>query len=146
MLLAGRRDADRLALARDAYTFTHLPMITGIVLFAFATRTALRHIHSPLHLIPAIALCCGGALYLLSFVAIRWRASHTIGRGRPIAAVALALLTGVALHASALVTLALVTAVWFALHAYELILFRDERAQRRSEQAADHGSPTGVSA
>jgi low temperature requirement protein LtrA len=139
-LLAQRQGAARVALARDAYTYAHLPMITGIVLFAFAMRTALPHIHSALHLIPAIALCCGGALYLFSFVALRWRVSRTLGRGRPIAAVALALITPIALSTSALVTLALVTAVWFALHAYELILWREERARRRSDHAAEPSS------
>jgi low temperature requirement protein LtrA len=140
-LLAERRGTERVTLARDAYTYTHLPMIMGIVLFAFAMRTALAHVHSELRVIPAVALCCGGALYLLSFVALRWRVSRRLGRGRVIAAVALALITPVALSASALVTLVLVTAVWFALHAYELIWWREERARRRSERAAE-GSPT----
>ena len=146
-LLAERRGAERVALARDAYTYAHLPMIVGIVLFAFAMRTALAHVHSDLQLIPALALCCGSALYLLSFVALRWRVSRRLGRGRLIAAAALALITPVALSVSALVTLMLVTAVWFALHAYELIWWREERARRRSERAAErsqttHASPT----
>jgi low temperature requirement protein LtrA len=136
-LLAQRHGAERVALARDAYTYAHLPMITGIVLFAFAMRTALAHVHSELHVIPAIALCCGGALYLLGFVALRWRVSRSIGRGRAIAAVLLALITPVAVSVSALVILALVTAVWFALHAYELIWWREQRARRRSEPAAE---------
>ena len=138
-LLAERRGAERVALARDAYTYTHLPMIAGIVLFAFAMRTALAHVHSELRLIPATALCCGGALYLLSFVALRWRVSRTLGRGRVIAAVLLAPITPVALSVSALATLGLVTAVWFALHAYELVWWREERARRRSDRAAERG-------
>jgi len=141
-LLEQRRGAERVALARDAYTYTHLPMIVGIVLFAFAMRTALAHVHSELDLIPAIALCCGGALYLLSFVALRWRVSHRLGRGRVIAALVLALITPLALSISALLTLVLVTAVWFALHAYELIWWREERARRRSERMADHSPST----
>ena len=134
-LIVQREGVARVALARDAYTYTHLPMIAGIVLFAFAMRTALAHVHSKLGLIPAVALCCGGALYLLSFVALRWRVSRRVGRGRLIAALALAMITPVALSASALVTLALVTAVWFALHAYELIWWREQRARRREERA-----------
>ena len=144
-LLAERHGAERVALARDAYTYTHLPMIVGIVLFAFAMRTALAHVHSELRLIPALALCCGGAVYLLSFVALRWRVSRRLGRGRPIAAAALALLTPIALSASALVTLALVTGVWFALHAYELIWWREQRARRRSELGSEHGATAHAS-
>jgi low temperature requirement protein LtrA len=146
-LLAERRGAERVALARDAYTYMHLPMIMGIVLFAFAMRTAIAHVHSKLDLIPALALCAGSALYLLSFVALRWRVSRRLGRGRVIAAVAFALITPLALSVSALVTLVLVTAVWFALHAYELIWWREERARRRSARAAGlsqtHASGTG---
>ncbi len=144
-LLAERRGAERVALARDAYTYAHLPMIVGIVLFAFAMRTGLAHVHSKLHLIPALALCCGSALYLLSFVALRWRVSRRLGRGRVVAAVALALLTPIALSVSALATLVLVTAVWFALHAYELIWWREDRARRRSERAAERSQTTHAS-
>ena len=144
-LLAERRGAERVALARDAYTYVHLPMIVGIVLFAFAMRTALAHVHSKLQLIPALALCCGSALYLLSFVALRWRVSRGLGRGRVIAAIALALITPIAVSISALVTLVLVTAVWFALHAYELIWWREERARRRSERAAERSQTTHAS-
>jgi low temperature requirement protein LtrA len=144
-LLAERRGAERVALARDAYTYAHLPMIVGIVLFAFAMRTALGHVHSKLDLIPALALCCGSALYLFSFVALRWRVSGRLGGGRVIAAVVLALVTPVALSVSALVTLVLVTAVWFALHTYELIWWREERARRRSERAAERSQTTHAS-
>jgi low temperature requirement protein LtrA len=135
-LLAQRHGAEQVALARDAYTYGHLPMIAGIVLFAFGMRTALAHVHAELRLIPAIAICCGGALYLGSFVALRWRISRTIGRGRVIAAAVLVLLTPVAQDIPALATLVLMTAVWLALHAYELIWFREDRARRRAEQAA----------
>jgi low temperature requirement protein LtrA len=136
-LLANRRGADRIALARDAYSYGHLPMIAGIVLFAFAMRTALEHIHAELRSIPAVALCCGSALFLLSFVALRWRVARRLGRGRLIAAIVLALLTPVAVSVPALVSLILVATVWLALHAYELIWWREERARRRSEQAAE---------
>jgi low temperature requirement protein LtrA len=130
-LLTERRGADRIAFARDAYTYGHLPMVTGIVLFAFAMRAALAHVHADLEVVPAAALCCGSALYLLGFVALRWRASHQIGQGRPIAALVLASLTAAATHVPAVVALALVAAVLVALHGYELIRWREERARRR---------------
>jgi low temperature requirement protein LtrA len=130
--LAECHGTERSALARDAYTYGHLPMTAGILLFAFGMRTMLANVRSDLRLVPALALCCGSALYLLSFVAIRWRLSHTLGRGRPIAAVACALLTPIAMYGSALLGLALVAAVWLNLHAYELIWWREERARRRA--------------
>ena len=35
---------DRVALARDVYTFFHFPMIVGIVLFAFAMKIVVGHV------------------------------------------------------------------------------------------------------
>ena len=87
----------------------------------------------------ALALCCGPALYLLGFVALRWRATRTLGRGRPTAAVGFALLTAAATHVPALAAVALVTAGWGALHAYELIGWREERARRRAQLAPEPG-------
>src|SRR5262249_13796427 len=72
---------------------------------------------------------------------LRWRVSRRLGRGRVTAAAALALITPIALSVSALVTLVLITVVWFALHAYELIWWQEERARRRSERSAER-SPT----
>jgi low temperature requirement protein LtrA len=138
-LLAKRRGTARVAFARDAYTYAHLPMVVGIILFAFGVRTTLAHVGAELRLIPALALCCGPALYLLGFVALRWRATRTLGRGRPSAAVGFALLSAAATHVPALAALALVTAAWGALHAYELIGWREQRARRRAELAPEPG-------
>ena len=138
-LLAKRSGTERIAFARDAYTYAHLPMVAGIILFAFGVRTTLGHVNTELRLIPALALCCGPALYLLGFVALRWRATRALGRGRPTAAVGFALLTAAATHLPALAALALVTATWGALHAYELIAWREQRARRRTEVAPEPG-------
>jgi low temperature requirement protein LtrA len=138
-LLEKRRGTERVAFARDVYTYAHLPMVVGIVLFAFGVRATLGHVDGELRVIPAFALCCGPALYLFGFVALRWRATRTLGRGRPSAAVAFALLTAAATHVPALASLALVTVVWGALHAYELIGWRDERPRRRTEPAPEQG-------
>ena len=135
-LLANRRGTERTALARDAYTYAHLPMVVGIILFAFAMRAALRDVHAELSSVQAVALCCGSALYVLAFVALRWRVARQLGRGRPIAGLAFVLLTPAAAALPALAALALVAAVWLGLHAYELIRWREERARRRSEAGA----------
>ncbi len=130
--MAERRGADRVTFARDAYTYAHLPMVVGIILFAFGMRTTLVHIHSHLHVIPAVALCCGPAAYLLGFVALRWRVSRSLGRGRPTAALVFAALTPAAMSVPALAAVALVAGVWLGLHAYELTMWREERARRRA--------------
>jgi low temperature requirement protein LtrA len=131
-MLADRSGAQRTALARDAYTYLHLPMVAGIVLFAFAMKTTLAHVGDELDTIPALGLCGGPALYLLAYVALRLRVSRTVGRGRLIAAVASALLFPIALVVPALVALALVAAVWVAFDAYEIIWWREARARTRA--------------
>jgi low temperature requirement protein LtrA len=134
-LLTDRRGEQRVALARDAYTYLHLPMVAGIVLFAFAMRTTLAHVHADLHVIPALALCGGSALYLLAYVALRWRVSQSLSRGRTTASLGFVALWPVALAVPALVTVALVAAVWVSLHAYELIWWREARAERHAMRA-----------
>jgi low temperature requirement protein LtrA len=131
-LLADRRGAERIALARDAYTYLHLPIVAGIVLTAFAMRTTVAHVGRELETVPALALCGGSALYLFTYVAIRLRLSRTFGRGRLIAAIIFTALLPVALVVPAIVALTLVAATWIALHAYEIIWWREARAQTRA--------------
>ncbi len=80
-LLMDRSGVQRIALARDVYTYLHLPMVAGIVLFAFALKTTLAHVGDELTTIPALGLCSGPALYLLAYVALRLRVARTLGRG-----------------------------------------------------------------
>jgi low temperature requirement protein LtrA len=131
-LLAERSGTRQTALARDAYTYLHLPMVVGIVLFAFGLKTTLAHVGHELAAIPALCLCCGPALYLLGYVGVRARVSHQVFGGRFIAAIACAALVPVALTVPAMVALACLAAVWGALHAYELIWWRDARAETRA--------------
>jgi low temperature requirement protein LtrA len=131
-LLTDRSGVERTALARDVYTYLHLPMVAGVVLFAFAVKTTLADVGAELGTIPALGLCGGPALYLFAYVALRVRVSRTLGRGRLIAAVACALLWPVAVVVPALAALALVAIVWVALHAYEIIWWREARARTRA--------------
>ncbi|HEY2218402.1 MAG TPA: low temperature requirement protein A [Gaiellaceae bacterium] len=133
-LLDNRSGEERIALARDVYTYLHLPMIIGIILFAFAMKTTLAHLGDELGTLEALALCGGPALYLFAYVALRFRVSRTFGRGRLAAAIACALLIPVAVVVPAIVALALVAAVWVTLHAYELIWWREARAEARLER------------
>jgi low temperature requirement protein LtrA len=137
-MLAGLRGPDRVALARDIYAYAHLPMIVGIVLFAFAMKTIVRHVGEGLDSVVAFALCGGSALYLLTYTAVRIRVERRLraSRGRFLAALALLLLIPLATMIPALAALALVTAVWLALHAYELVWWREARAESRSMLAS----------
>jgi low temperature requirement protein LtrA len=135
-MLDDRSGAERTALARDIYTYLHLPMVAGIVLFAFAMKVTLAHVDDKLDTIPALGLCGGPALYLFAYVGLRLRVTRSFGGGRLIAAAACALLFPVAIVVPALAALALVAAVWVALHAYEIIWWREARARTRGLRAS----------
>jgi low temperature requirement protein LtrA len=133
-MLAELRGPDRIALARDVYAYAHLPMIVGIVLFAFAMKTIVAHVGEELDFAVAFALCGGSALYLLTYSGIRIRIERRVrlSSGRFVAALALLLALPLATVIPALAALAVVTAVWLALHTYELVLWREARAESRS--------------
>jgi low temperature requirement protein LtrA len=113
-------------------------MIVGIVLFAFAMKTIVGHVGEALDSVAAFALCGGSALYLLTFSAVRSRVERrlSLSRGRFVAAVVLLLVFPLATAVPALAALALVTIVWLALHTYELVWWREARAQSRSMLAS----------
>jgi low temperature requirement protein LtrA len=128
--------AERAALARDAYSYLHLPMVGGIVLFAFGLKTTLADVGGSLPTIPALGLCGGVALYFLAHVVLRLRTSGGLGRGRPIATVLLLGLIPVATQVPALLALGLVAAVCVGLIVYEVVRHREARARIRSQRGA----------
>jgi low temperature requirement protein LtrA len=133
-MLGDAQGPERVALARDAYTYLHFPMIVGIVLFAFAMKSIIGHVGDELDSVAAFALCGGSALYLLTYSGIRIRIERRrrVSRGRFVTALLLLLLLPVATMVPAIAALALVTAVWLAMHAYELVWWREARAESRS--------------
>lgn len=137
-MLASREGPRRVALARDLYAYGHLPLIVGVVLFAFAMKTIVAHVGEQLDWVAAFALCGGSALYLLTYSAVRSVLARrlSLSRGRFAAAVGMLLVLPLATVVPALAALALVTAVWAALHAYELVWWREARAESRSMLAS----------
>jgi low temperature requirement protein LtrA len=134
--LAEATGAERAALARDLYSYLHLPMVAGIVLFALGLKTTLADLDSPLGTIPALGLCGGVALYLLAHVASRLRIGGGLGRGRPIATILLLALFPIAREVPALAALGFVAAVCAALIAYEALRYPYARAWIRSRRGA----------
>ena len=137
-MLADVQGPERVALARDLYAYAHLPMIVGIVLFAFAMKIIVAHVGEELDAVAAFALCGGSALYLLTYSAVRSRVERrlALSRGRFAAALLLLLVLPLATVVPALAALALVTLVWLGLHAYELVWWREARAESRSMLAS----------
>jgi low temperature requirement protein LtrA len=134
--LAEATGAARAALARDAYSYLHLPMVTGIVLFAFGLKTTLPRTTQSLASVPALGLVGGIALYFLAHVALRLRLGGGLGRGRPVASAALLGLFPVARVVPGLAALGLVAAVGVLLIAYEFFRHREERALIRNRRGA----------
>lgn len=132
--LAALTGQGRAAFARDAFTYLHLSMVGGIVLFAFGLKVALPHVEATLGLVPAVGLCGGLALYFLAHVALRLRIGGGFGRGRPLAT--LALLGGIPLATEipALAALGFVAAVGVGLVAYEVLAHRQDRAWIRQRR------------
>ena len=143
--------AERAGLARDVFSYLHMPMVFGIVLFALGMKATLAHLEERLGTIPAIGLCGGLALYMAAHVAMRLRISGSWGHGRPVATVVLVALVPVATMIPALASLALAAAACVVLIAYEAIRYRYARTWIRShrgeftmEEAAHIAPRTGA--
>ena len=121
-------------IARDSYSYLHLPMVAGIVVFAFGVKETLVHVHAHLESVPAAALCGGVALYLLALSAFKRRNVGSFNYPRLVASAALVALAPAATALPALLSLALVAVVACALITYEV--FRYAEARERIRHAA----------
>lgn len=142
-IVAGRRlvDAERgrvqNEMARDSYSFLHLPMVAGIVLVALGMKKTIGHFDEHLDTVPAFALLGGLALYLLGHVAFRYRHVHTINRQRLLLAIVLVILVPVAIEIPALAALAAVNVLIWAMIVYETRSYGEGRRQVRRPEAAE---------
>jgi low temperature requirement protein LtrA len=126
---------ERNELARDGYSYLHLPLVAAIVLVALGMKSTLAHVGDPLAWETAAALVGGAALYLLGHVAFKLRTIRAFSAQRLVAAVALTGLVSVAHEVSGLVTVALVATVLWGLLAFEAIRYSQPR---RDVRDADH--------
>jgi low temperature requirement protein LtrA len=137
--------ATRARLARDLYSYLHLPMIAGVVLFALGLKKTIEDVDEPLATIPAVALCAGLSLYFFAHVAMRFRIVHFvraitedrpgwIGPGRLVTAIVMLAILPVALEVSALDALALVTAGCCGLIVWDVLRYREHRGEVRAER------------
>lgn len=148
--LAAAEGVERAAIARDAYTYLHLPMVAGIVLVALGLKKVLSYVagdggkewSDSLHGLPVWALHAGPALYLLALVLFRLRNVGSIGRSRPVAIVALVATAPLGEHVGALVDLLLTTVVLALLITYETVRYAETR--QRIRRAGGHHPVTGA--
>jgi low temperature requirement protein LtrA len=134
LALAGE-GRERNEIARDSYSYLHLPMVAGIALLALGLKKILVHVEDPLKAVPTAALLGGAAIYLLAHVAFRLRNMHTLNRRRLLCAAVLIALVPVtiALEPAALLTLGVLASILCALIAYEALRFADARDRVRHQ-------------
>jgi low temperature requirement protein LtrA len=123
--------AEQVRIARDSYNYLHLPMVAGIVLFAFGAKTTLKDVDQSLDTVPAVALCGGAALYFVALSAFKRRNIGSFNLPRLAAAIALAVLAPIATAIPGLLALALVALVSCSLVAYETVHYADARNRAR---------------
>ncbi|MDX6621202.1 MAG: hypothetical protein QOK36_3588 [Gaiellales bacterium] len=123
--------ADRTRIARDSYTYLHLPMIAGIVLFALGVKQSLTAGSHDLGEVVAVSLCGGVALYLVSLSGFKRRNYGSFNQPRLTTAALLIVLAPVATTLPALAALGLVAALTAGLAAYEAIRYADARERIR---------------
>lgn len=141
-VLARLEGDDRTRLARDTFTYLHLPVVSGIVYLALGIKLVLGQAvvradggEPAFSGVALLALYGGAALYLAAMAAVRWRDVGSPNVERLVAAAALvvgAVVAGAA-HLTGLVNLLLVALVVIAVAAYEAVHFRATRARIRAE-------------
>jgi low temperature requirement protein LtrA len=117
----GAASPEQVLIARDSYTYLHLPMVAGVVLAAVGVKKTLEHVGDELQAVPATALCGGVALYLVALSAFKRRNIGSFNRPRLVAAAVLAALAPAATALPALLALALVAAAACGLIAFEAV-------------------------
>ena len=144
--LAAASAERRAQLARDAYSFAHLPLVAGIVLIALGLKKVLEYVgdasaHSltdPLKGVGLVALTGGVVVYLLAHVAFIRRVTGALNVARLLVALMLLPLAWAGSALPALATLALLTAVVVGLVAFESWRYAEDRHLVRH---APHSSP-----
>jgi low temperature requirement protein LtrA len=129
------REERLLRIARDSYSYLHLPMIAGIILVALGVKKAIGHVEKPLETVPVVALFGGIALYYAGHLGFRLRNVRSLNGPRLVAVVACVCLMPVATEVDALWALALAAAVTSAVIAYETIRWSEARKRIRQAHA-----------
>ena len=144
-LVSGRRlerapaGRERNELARDSYSYLHLPMVAGIVLVALSLKKMLADVDNPFETVTAFALLGGVAFYLLGLVGFRWRHVHTLNRHRFWIALLMFALLPLAVELPALASVCIVTGILGVMIVYETRRYGEGR-QRVRRPAAQQAS------
>jgi low temperature requirement protein LtrA len=116
-----RDDGDVVLAAADGYSYLHLLLVAGIVVFAVGVRVAIEDLGEPLNAAARLALCGGIALYLAGHAAFRLRMVGGVNRFELLAIVAVLLVFLVTASVAAWVVVGLVAVAVLVLCAAEAL-------------------------
>jgi low temperature requirement protein LtrA len=116
-----RHHEDPVLAAADAYSYLHLLLVAGIIIFAVGEKFAIHAVGEPLSDAARLALCGGVALYLAGHVAFRARMGAGVSYTRLAAVATLAVLYVAADGVVAWALAGLVTVVLAVLCAVEAV-------------------------
>jgi low temperature requirement protein LtrA len=133
----------RARLARNAYSFGHLPLMIGIVLVALGLKEVLLYVSDrshytltePLSNVALAALVGGAVIYLLGHVVFKWVTVHTLSVVRLVAAGLLLLIIPLIAGRPALVELGIVALLVALAVLIESVIFAESRRKIRAELA-----------
>ena len=139
--LATEPPETRARLARNAYSFAHMPLVLGIVLGAFGLKEVLLYVSDsshhkltdPLPTVALAALVGGAVIYLLGHVVFKWLTVHTWSVVRLAAAGALLLAIPLIIALPALAQLAVVAFLVTTAVLVESVVFAESRRKIRAE-------------
>ncbi len=141
--LAAADGVRQIKLARNGYSFLHLPMVIGIIMMSLGLKKAIGYVagvddHAladPIYGIPLGALYGGAALYLLSHVGFTYLMTGVRNVERLVVVVLLVVLVPLVAHVPALATLAVLAVVLGALIGFETFRYAELRHRvRHGEQ------------
>jgi low temperature requirement protein LtrA len=110
-----RRHDNPVLAAADGYSYIHLLLVAGIIVFAVGVKAAVAHVGDPLGDAARLCLCGGVALYLVGHTAFRLRMTGSLEVAKLAAAVGVLVVFAVTGSAAAWVTALGVSIVLLAL-------------------------------
>ena len=117
-------------MARDGYSYLHLPIVAGVVLVALGLKTTLAHVDEPLDAVAPTALLGGVVLYLLGVVALKWRTLQRLSVPRLVGAAVLTAGLPLAREVDAVAAVGIAVIVLWSSDRAEITLNAQDREAR----------------
>jgi low temperature requirement protein LtrA len=129
----------KVAMARDAYSLLHLPLVAGIVLLALGLKKTMEYVGDPAHhdlsdplgSLASAALFGGVIIYLLGHIGFKLRTLGVLSKPRAALVVAVGLGWALAGDVPALLQVVLLALLVWLLAGFETFRYAEERARVR---------------